>query len=352
VPKHHFDPPRGRFEEFMVDAPELLANALGDPTQRNVVVYLPPGYDTSNAEYPLFVDLAAFSSSGPRRIAWTAFGASVPQRVDRLVECGEMGPVILAFPDCFTSLGGNQYVDSPIVGRWESYIRQAVVPALEARFRIRHDARAVYGKSSGGYGALRQGLLHGEEWAAVACHSGDIGFDILFRRELPGALDTLTRFRGDAAAFFDDFWSKPKVRSADLHVAMILAMCASYAPDLTARLGIRLPVDPQTCELHPEVWARWMDHDPLSLLDTPSHQANLRRLRALYFDCGRFDPYFLHYGARAFARKLAGLNIPHVHEEFDDDHSSIDYRLDRSLPLLYRAVTPAVATGSDGERRT
>jgi hypothetical protein len=28
----------------------------------------------------------------------------------------------------------------------------------------------------------------------------------------------------------------------------------------------------------------------------------------------------------------------HIYEEFKDDHSGIDYRLDRSLPLLVKAL--------------
>ena len=52
-------------------------------------------------------------------------------------------------------------------------------------------------------------------------------------------------------------------------------------------------------------------------------------------DCGRRDEYFLHYGARSFARKLEAAGIEHRYEEFDDGHTGIDYRLDVSLPYLY-----------------
>jgi hypothetical protein len=30
----------------------------------------------------------------------------------------------------------------------------------------------------------------------------------------------------------------------------------------------------------------------------------------------------------------------HRYEEFDDDHSDVDYRMDVSLPFLYRALKP------------
>ena len=37
---------------------------------------------------------------------------------------------------------------------------------------------------------------------------------------------------------------------------------------------------------------------------------------------------------------MARHGIRHVYEEFDDTHSSIDYRMDVSLPILYRALKP------------
>jgi len=32
------------------------------------------------------------------------------------------------------------------------------------------------------------------------------------------------------------------------------------------------------------------------------------------------------------------LGIEHVYEEFDDNHSGLDYRMDRSLPLLWEKI--------------
>jgi enterochelin esterase-like enzyme len=341
MPVHNFERPRGRVEEIVVQSRVLRDNALGDPFERVVAVYLPEGYDESDADYPLFVDLAAFTSSGLKRLAWTAFGESVPQRLDRLIARGVMGPVVLAFPDAFTSLGGNQYVDSPILGRWETFVAQELPAALETHFRVRRDPqqRAIYGKSSGGYGALVQGMRHASRWGAVACHSGDMGFEWVCLRDFPKVLDALAQGGGDVEDFVRRFAENPKVRGDHLHTMMMLAMAASYAPDLEAPLGVRLPVDPYTCELDTDTWSRWLAHDPVRMIDDPACRENLASLRGLFFDCGRRDQYLLHYGARTLARKLDAYGIEHVYEEFDDDHSSIDYRLDISLPWLYQAIT-------------
>jgi S-formylglutathione hydrolase FrmB len=341
VPLHRFSRPRGRIVELAVESP-ALQNRLGDPTTRTVAVYLPPGYDDGDERYPLMVDLAAFTGSGLRRLAWTAFGESVPQRVDRLIDEGRMGPVVLAFPDAFTSLGGNQYVDSPVTGGWERFIADELVPALERHVRLLpgRDHRAVYGKSSGGYGALMQAFRHADRWAAVACHSGDMGFDLVYRRDLPAALDGLGR-HGGIGGYLAHVRQAPALRGDDFHLLMILAMAASYDPDpdpAAPDLGLRLPVDPHTCALVPERWAAWLAHDPVQLVQDDKARESLARLRLLFFDCGRRDQYFLHYGARSLAQALAHHGVPHVHEEFDGTHSNIDHRLDVSLPRLYEVI--------------
>lgn len=341
MPRHSYARPRGTLLELEVDAPSVKDNLLGDPWQRTVSVYLPEGYEDSDADYPLFVDLAAYTSSGLKRLSWTAYGESVPQRVDRLAARGQMGPAIFAFPDAFTRLGGNQYVDSVALGGWETFVARDLVPQLESSFRIRRgrEHRAVYGKSSGGYGALIQGLRHADQWAAIACHSGDIGFDLVYRREFVALCDALARVDGKPAKFFERFEAAPKVRGSDFHVLMLLAMAASYAPDASAPLGISIPVDLHTAQVDEAQWQRWLAHDPLRIIEDAAAQAQLRSLKALFIDCGSRDQYHLHYGARRFVQKLTMAGIEHRYEEFSDNHSSIDYRLDASLPMLYAAVS-------------
>ena len=90
MPKHNFELPRGRIETFTFDS-SLLDNVLGDPTERGVQVYLPPGYDVTDLDYPLFLCLAGFTGSPPAHLAWKFFGESVPQRIDRLNAEGRMG---------------------------------------------------------------------------------------------------------------------------------------------------------------------------------------------------------------------------------------------------------------------
>src|SRR6202030_3807622 len=135
------------------------------------------------------------------------------------------------------------------------------------------------GKSSGGYGAMVHALLHSDFWSAAACHSGDMGWDLIQQPEMPRVLRALAKEGGSPQRWLDAFFAKRKVKDDDVHILMMLCMCATYDPDLTAYLGVRLPVDPETCELLPEHWANWMKWDPLTLVHT--HAEGLKSLKAL-----------------------------------------------------------------------
>jgi hypothetical protein len=113
-------------------------------------------------------------------------------------------------------------------------------------------------------------------------------------------------------------------------------MAAHYDPDPAAFLGLRLPVTADTCEIIPERWENWLAHDPLIKVEQQWH--GLGALKALYIDCGASDQFNLVYGARRMHRRLDELGVTHRYEEFDDNHSSVDYRMDVSLPFLAQAL--------------
>ncbi|MEM7166323.1 MAG: alpha/beta hydrolase-fold protein [Planctomycetota bacterium] len=339
--RKNLDAPRGRVDVRWHDSTVLRGNALGDPHRREVAVYLPPTYDDEpQRRFPVLFDLAAFTSSGLAHIGWKNFQENLPERLDRLRAEGVIGDMIVVFPDAFTSLGGNQYVNSSAVGNYADYLVAELVPTIDDTYRTLPGARhrGVFGKSSGGYAALMHGMQYPDTWGAVACHSGDLYFEFGLRRDLPILLDVLARYDRSVPQFLQAFRSSVKPRGEEIHALMLIAMAASYDPDPTAELGFHLPLDLYTGELDEERWQRWLRFDPIECV--ADHVAALEQLRLLYVECGSRDQYYLHYGARILHKRLEALGVRHQYVEFDDNHSGIDYRLDESLPLLYRAVAP------------
>jgi hypothetical protein len=115
-------------------------------------------------------------------------------------------------------------------------------------------------------------------------------------------------------------------------------MAATYDPDPRAPNGFRVPFNLETAEPLPERWRRWQQNDPINLVSR--YRSNLRKLRGIYIDCGWRDQYHIHFGSRILSKKLSLEKIQHRYEEFEDNHSDIDYRMDVSLPFLYRALAP------------
>jgi hypothetical protein len=108
-----------------------------------------------------------------------------------------------------------------------------------------------------------------------------------------------------------------------------MAACYSADPDGT----VRLPFDPATGELIPEIWDRWLQIDPVRMV--PDHAEDLRSLRAIYIDAGKKDEYFLDLGAEAFRHALEGIGVTDVSFElFDATHMGIEYRYPLALRYL------------------
>lgn len=345
----------------------LADNPLGDPHTRALEVWLPPGYDVAGGRrrgkrFPVLFSLAGFTNSGPGQTNWRAFGENLPERLERLVGENSMAPCIVVFPDCFSSLGGNQYVNSSAVGRYADYLTRELIPFIDAEFRTKpgREHRGCFGKSSGGYGALIHGMKYARHWGAVASHAGDCGFDIVYLPDWAGALDTLVKYRrgarksgapdlgrrdervaageddGRIRAFLDAFATNDAPTGGEVMCLMMLAMSATYDPDPAAPNGFRVPVDLDTGELIGNRWRQWLRHDPINLVSR--HARNLRSLSKIFIDCGWRDQYRMHYGNRRLSAALRAHDVPHIYEEFDGTHSGIDYRLDRSLPILSRAI--------------
>ena len=337
------DWPKGSVLRLQHRSGVLEDNPWQDPVEREVAIYLPHGYDEAGPPGIALWDLAAFTNAGPGHLNWRNQGENLPARLDRLVGEGAMEPAVVVIPDCYTSLGGNQYVNSGAVGRYADYLVEELVPFVGERFNLvkGREGRGLFGKSSGGYGALYHAMHFPDTWGAAASHAGDMGFDLLFRPEFPTACSVLAEYEGDPQAFLRTFWRRNRPSGHDYTTLMILAMAASYDPDPAAPQRIRLPFDLRSCTLDPERWAQWLRFDPLALLD--SRAGALASLHGLYIDVGRFDQYNIQYGTRRFVDALQARGIAHRYEEFDGSHSAIDWRLDHSLPYLASVLKSASA---------
>ncbi|MFA7331860.1 MAG: alpha/beta hydrolase-fold protein [Candidatus Delongbacteria bacterium] len=313
----------------------LAGNPLGDPAVRHLPVYLPPAYHTTTARYPLVMILGGLFGSAAGWLAFRSFDENVLELADRLIAAGALPPAVLAFPDCSTRYGGGQYLDSPGTGRYLSHLADEVLPLLEAHYRLRGDAagRAVAGRSSGGFGALRLVMARPGLFAHCASGSGDLYFEMSARPELarlPSALERL----GGLDEFLRGLPALRHLGSDEACVLNVLAQASSYSPSDTPP-GFRLPIDPESGELDEEVFALWKTHDPAErVLTNEPERAALAGLQTLYVEAGDRDEYHADLGARVFAQRCRLLGIDRLYHSYPGGHSGGTARWAVMLPLL------------------
>ncbi len=184
---------RGRIDRTSLVSAALADNPLGDPHERPIWVYLPPGYDEDDRHYPSLYVIQGYTGQlamWDNRVPWRP---TFPEAVDELFSSGGAPPCIVVFVDAWTRLGGSQYVDSPGTGRYHSYLCDDVVAWVDAHYRTldspRH--RGISGKSSGGYGAMITPMLRPDLFGGLATHAGDALFEASYLPDFPAAARAL-----------------------------------------------------------------------------------------------------------------------------------------------------------------
>jgi enterochelin esterase family protein len=326
---------RGDLRIDTIDSDALRGNALGDPSERPVVVYLPPGYDAGGSRrYPVLYCLHGYSGDAASVLSARPWETNVVQWIDRLIHARRMPASILVVVDGFTRLGGSQYVDSIHNGNYATYVVGDVIGHVDASYRTvgREGGRAVLGKSSGGFGAMHLVMQHPGAFAAFASHSGDSYFRYAHPPAFPNVQRTLEKHNFDIANAVEAFEKKHKRSAAEFSTMEMLGYASAYSPRSASRFDLDLPFDLHTGELRDDVFARWLAFDPAERVGR--HQKELSRLRLRYLDCGRRDEYGLDIGSRIVAEGIRALGLTVRHEEFDDDHRNVGYRYEVSLPAL------------------
>lgn len=327
--------PAYRSVEIPVESEVLRDNPLGDPWKRVLRVLAPS--ETGGEPLPVVWILPAYAGTAAALLEEDPWSENLLQQVNRLSREGALGRALFAIPDCFTSLGGSQYLDSPAVGAYQTHLWEELRPLVEERFPC-NGRHGVAGRSSGGFGAFLQAVHRPEHVRAIACHAADMAFEYCYLGSFP-ALARAIRRHGDAPSFLRAFREARKKRSGEWFEAIqALCMAACYSPSPDAPLGIDLPIEPADAAIRAEVWERWLAFDPVRMVDREDVAQTLRSLDLFFLDCGSRDEYHLQWGMRQLVAKLGAAEIPHESEEFDDGHRSTGYRFDVSLPKLVRAL--------------
>ena len=334
----------GRVDELALDSEALTGNPLGDPHRRPVYVYTPPGYDAeADRRYPSIYVIQGLTGQLDMWRNRKAFTRNPLESLDERFARDGASPAVVAFVDAWTSLGGSQFIDSPATGRYHTYLCEEVVPLVDSRYRTLPGAahRGIAGKSSGGYGAMVTPMLRPDLFGGLATHAGDALFEVCYApdfRETARALRD--EYDGSYDAFWADFRARPgRSQRSDGTLLNMWCMAACYSADADGT--VRLPFEPATGRVIPEVWDRWLQWDPVRMVER--YADAMRGMRAIWIDAGRSDDFYLDLGAEAFRAELARVRVPPDvlrFELFDGTHSNIDWRYPDAIAWLAERLAP------------
>lgn len=296
-----------------IDSQYLANNLMGDPSQRDLVIYLPPSYQTSSRRYPTVYLLHGF---GMRARSWTEaidFGGWLLPPIDEVVEPAitkaHAAEMIVVMPDGWSKYGCSQWVDSPVNGNFENYVTQEVINYIDNHYRTipSRASRGIFGISSGGFGAWHLGSQHPDLFGAMALLSADSYFEMTYK---PLFL-----------SFFNEIYPEeptgPVANSGTSHIIYGFATCYSPNPAKPPHY-CDLPLAFPTAEVIQSLWDKWLSYDPV--INWASRIDKLRRLRGILLDVGCKDEYKLQYGHRLLSHKLVSANISHRVEEHPGNH--------------------------------
>ena len=316
---------RGEYQRITVHGPSLVGNLEGDSPDRNVSVYLPPGYDRDRkSRYPVLYLLHGFTDSDA---GW--FGlygqhfVNVPRAVDRAFAAG-IEEMIIVMPEALTKYKGSLYSSSVTIGDWEAFVTRDLVNHIDKHYRTlaQRASRGLAGHSMGGYGTLRLGMKYPQVFSSLyamnpCCLAPNLQPD-------PDAVARAARVRTDE-----------EITAADFLTKAILASAAAWSPNpRNAPQFFDLPI--VDGRLVPETIAKWAANAPLTML--PQYVPNLKQFAAIAVDAGDQDLPSIPDTVRTLDRVLSDYGIAHVAEIYEGDHvNRVEERLEKKvLPFFAR----------------
>jgi enterochelin esterase-like enzyme len=260
-------------EHIKIHGKALEGNLEGDAVDRDVIVFLPPGYASHpSRRYPVVYALHGYSIGAEQ---WT-HEIHVPQTIEGAFALGAK-EMIVVLPDSKTMHNGSMYSSSITTGDFEQFIAHDVVGYIDAHYRTLPNrmSRGLAGHSMGGYGAARIGMKHPDVFGALYIMS-------------PCCLSPRSAgpVNPDVEKALEAVKTPEDSSKLSFGLRAQLASAAAWSPDVkNPPLYLDLPFKNGEPQL--DVLAKWAANAPLAFID--QYIGNLRQYRAIAIDVGDQD---------------------------------------------------------------
>ncbi len=319
-----------------VESHALKGNLLGDPTRREVLVYEPG--DLPSAALPWVMVLGGFGSTPRSMVACDPFRPNLVERLDHIMRTSVCKPALVVLPDAVSSLGGSQFLDSPVHGHHQRFLADEVPALLTQHFHVATgpERHAVVGRSSGGFGALRLVLDRPDAFSVVGAHAADGAFKETMPPILQHAAIHIQRM-GGLEAYVPQVLSRG-FEGADYGAMFAVACGAAFSPNVRGALPYaHMPYDAETLKRNEEIWRLWLGADPVHTVENCCPHA-LQGVRFAWIDAGYHDEYGLQFASRQLANAFESKGVALHHEEFPGGHRGTSWRYEHTLPPLIETL--------------
>ena len=281
----------GKIITDQITSSALKDNKLGDPNTRNMVIYLPPSYDSSDKHYPVVYLLHGFGDN-ERSYVDAVTEQLMVFLLDGFIQSKTFKEMILVMPDAKNKYGGSYYLNSELIGNYEDYIVNEVVNYVDTKYRtIRdRDGCVIIGASMGGYGSIALAMKHPDVFSSVAAMSPPLSFEMMIDFIIPEVLkENPNGMSGPMAnKQYSDY---------------IYALSAALSPNLNnPPFFVDLPFEYPTGKMIEPIKQKWMKEDPATMLSINS--SSLKAMKGIYIDVGNKDLLGFKAAADEFHNKL------------------------------------------------
>ncbi|HUA57152.1 MAG TPA: alpha/beta fold hydrolase [Verrucomicrobiae bacterium] len=291
-------------EHIKVHGAALEGNLEGDDVDREVIVFLPPGYSSATARrYPVVYALHGYSIGAEQ---WT-HEIHVPQTIEGAFAQGARD-MIVVLPDSKTVHNGSMYSSSVTTGDFEKFVSHDVVAYIDSHYRTipKRTSRGLAGHSMGGYGASRIGMKHEDVFGSLYIMS-----PCCMAARGAGPVNAENEKALEAVKTAADSAKLPFGLRAQL------ASAAAWSPD-PKNPPLYLDLPSKNGVVDQEVIAKWAANAPLAFVD--QYIGNLRQYRAIAIDVGDQDG--LKAGAGKLHEILDNYGIANTFEIYPGTHTS------------------------------
>ena len=323
------DAQRSRLLMQPINSEALKNNLIGDSAMRFFWVYLPPSYETSDRRYPVIYVLHGFGGDA-RELTTKVKGA-----MDAMIFNGQVEDMIAVFVDGSNRFGGSQYLSSPTIGDYETYVVSELVGLVDTLFRTIPDrnSRGITGFSMGAYGSMHLALKYPEVFSVVVAQAGTYDFSdewVQLFTETAGRLFALVNvFKFPEERAWEEYNKLPLPIQNGIAYLAAVASNPDKPPfylDLPYEVVSILPLRFERVEA---VWQRIVENDIIHELDRARNRPI--KLNGIKLVHGNRDETAFIRQAEALAAAMTDRGIAHEYEPHNLGHTFI---AEKSLQFL------------------